>query len=99
MKFQRKLLTFSRAYSKKQYESEPYHQHQTKAEQCYGVVESHVSTLMNLTRAPAHCWLLCLVYVCSLLNVTSSPALDGITPLQALTGQVPDISHFLDYSS
>ena len=54
---------------------------------------------MNLTGAPAHCWLLCLVYVCSLLNVTASPTLDGIIPLQALTEQVPDISHFLHFSS
>ena len=53
---------------------------------------------MNLTGAPAHCWLLCLVYVCALLNVMASPALNRITPIQALTGQVPDISHFLHFS-
>ena len=53
---------------------------------------------MNFTGAPAHCWLLCLLYVCSLLNVTASPALEDLTPIQALTGQVPDISHFLDFS-
>ena len=53
---------------------------------------------MNLTGAPAHCWLLHLVYVCSLLNVTASPSLDRITPLQALTRQVPDISHLLHFS-
>ena len=53
---------------------------------------------MNLTGAPAHCWVLCLVYVCSLLNVAASPALDGITTLQALTGQLPDINHFLHFS-
>ena len=53
---------------------------------------------MNLTGAPAHCWLLCMLYVCSLLNATESPALGGLTPLQALTGQVPDISHFLHFS-
>ena len=53
---------------------------------------------MNLTGAPAHCWLLCMLYVCSLLNATASPALGGLTPLQALTGQVPDISHFLHFS-
>ena len=34
---------------------------------------------MNLSVCPASCWLLCLTYVCSLLNVTSSPALGGIT--------------------
>ena len=53
---------------------------------------------MNLTGAPAHCWLLCLLYVYSLLNVTSSPALGGLTTIQALNGQVPDISHFLHFS-
>ena len=82
----------------KQYESEPYHQHQNKAEQCCGVVKRYINTLMNLTGAPAHCCLLCLLYVCSLLNVTTSPALGGLTPIQALTGQVPNISHFLHFS-
>ena len=81
----------------KQYESEPYHQHQSIAEQWYGVVKRYINTLMNLTGAPAHCSLLCLLYFCSLLNVTASPVLNGITPLQALTGQVPDISHFLQF--
>ena len=82
----------------KQLESEPYHQHQNKAEQRYGVVKRYINTLMNLTGAPAHCWLLCMLYVCHLLNATASPTLGGLTPLQALTGQVPDISHFLHFS-
>ena len=82
----------------KQHESEPYHQHQNKAEQRYGVVKRYINTLMNLTGAPAHCWLLCMLYVCHRLNATASPALGGLTPLQALTGQVPDISHFLHFS-
>ena len=81
-----------------QYESEPYHQYQNKAEQRYGVVKRYINTIMNLTGAPAHCWLLCLLYVCNLLNATASPALGGLTPCQALTGQVPDISHFLHFS-
>ena len=67
----------------KQHESDPYHQHQNKAEQRYGVVKRYINTLM---------------YVCHLLNATASPALGGLTPLQALTGQVPDISHFLHFS-
>ena len=82
----------------KQHESEPYHQHQNKAEQRYGVVKRYINTLLNLTGAPAHCWLLCILYVCHLLNATASPALGGLTPLQALTGQDPDISHFLHFS-
>ena len=54
--------------------------------------------MVNLTGAPAHCWLLYMVFVCALLNVTASPALDGIIPIQALTAQVPDISLFLHFS-
>ena len=93
----KKVADFLKSLFIKQYESEPYHQQQNKAEQHYGVVKRYI-TLMNLTRALAHCWLLCLLYVCSLLNVTASPALGDLTPLQALTGQVPDISHFLHFS-
>ena len=43
---------------------------------------------MNLAGATAHCWLLCLV----------SPALGGLTPVQALTNQAPYIHHFLHFS-
>ena len=49
-------------------------------------------------RSHSSLWLLCMLYVCHLLNATASPALGGLTPLQALTGQVPDISHFLHFS-
>ena len=94
----KKIADLLRSLFIKQYESEPYHQHQNKAEQRYGVVKRYINTLMNLTGTPAHCWLLCMLYVCNLLNATASPALGGLTPLQALTRQVPDISHFLLFS-
>ena len=64
-KISNKVADLFRSLFIKQYESEPYHQHQNKAEQHYGVVKRYINTLMNLTGAPAHCWLLCLVYVCS----------------------------------
>ena len=73
----------------KQHESEPYHQHQNKAEQRYGVVKRYINTLINLTGAPAHCWLLCMLYVCHLLNATKSPALGGLTPLQIIDWTSP----------
>ena len=53
---------------------------------------------MNLSGCPPTCWLLCMTYACHLLNVTASPALGGITPLQTLTGQVPDISFLLHFT-
>ena len=94
----KKVADLLRSLFIKQHESEPYHQHQNKAEQRHGVVKRYINTLMNLTGAPAHCWLLCMLYVCNLLNATASPALGGLTPLQALTGQVPDIRYFLHFS-
>ena len=94
----KKVTDLLRSLFIKQYESEPYHHHQNKAEQHYGIVKRYINALMSRTGAPGHCWLLCLVYVCSLLNVTASPALGGLTPIQALTGQVPGISHFLHFS-
>ena len=67
----KKVADLLRSLFIRQYESEPYHQHRSKAEQHYGVVKRYINTLMNLTGAPGHCWILCLVYVCALLNVTT----------------------------
>ena len=64
----KKLPDLLRSLFIKQYDSEPYHQHHNKAEQHYGVVKRYINTLMNLTITPAHCSLLCLLYVCSLLK-------------------------------
>ena len=81
----KKVADLLRSLFIKQHESEPYHQYQNKAEQRYGVVRRYINTLMNLTGAPAHCWLLCMLYVCHLLNATASPARGGLPPLQVLT--------------
>ena len=62
----KKVADLLRSLFIKQYVSEPYHQHHNRAEQCYRVAKRYINTLMNLAGAPAHCWLLCLVYVCSL---------------------------------
>ena len=53
---------------------------------------------MNSSGCPLSAWLLCLQYVCGLLNHMSSPVLDGLPPLQALTGQTPGISFLLHFS-
>ena len=50
---------------------------------------------MNRSGAPANCWLLCLIYVCYLLNHTACNALDGEIPLFALSGITRDISIIL----
>ena len=78
-----------------EYRSEPYHQHQNKAENRYQTVKRMTNAIMNATGCPANVWLLCLEYVCDLLNHSSSHAHSGRTPIEALTGHPPDISHLL----
>ena len=50
------------------YQSEPYHQHQNKAENRFGLAKRYTNTVKNTSGCPACCWLLCLQYICVILN-------------------------------
>ena len=78
------------------YQSEPYHQHQNKAENHFGLAKHYTNTVMNTSGCPACCWLLCLQYICVVLNHLASPTLQGICPIQALQGTTPDVSFMLN---
>ena len=80
------------------YQSEPYHQHQNKAENHFGLAKRYSNTVMNTSGCTACCWLLCLQYICVVLNHLASPTLQGICPVQALEGTTPDISFLLHFS-
>ena len=80
------------------YQSEPYHQHQNKAENRFGLAKRYTNTFMNTSVCPACCWLLCLQYICVVLNHLASPTLQGICPVQAFEGTTPDISFMLHFS-
>ena len=80
------------------YQSEPYHQHQNKAEIRFGLAKRYTNTVMNTSGCTACCWLLCLQYICVVLNHLASPTLQGICPVQALKGTTPDISFLLQFS-
>ena len=80
------------------YQSEPYHQHQNKAENRFGLAKRYTNTVMNTSGCPAFCWLLCLQYICVVLNHLASPTLQSICPVQALEGTTPDISFLLHFS-
>ena len=80
------------------YQSEPYHQHQNKAEDRFGLAKRYTNTVMNTSGCPAFCWLLCLQYICVVLNHLASPTLQGICPVQALEGTTTDISFLLHLS-
>ena len=80
------------------YQSEPCHQHQNKAENCFGLAKHYTNTVMNTSGCPAFCWLLCLQYICVVLDHLAFPTLQGICPVQALQGTTPDVSFMLHFS-
>ena len=90
-----KVMDILRAYHISNWHSEPYHQNQNPAEWRNRTIKSWTNTVMNRSGAPANCWLLCLIYVCHLLNHISCAALDGKMPIFASTGITPDISIIL----
>ena len=78
--------------------SEPYHQNQNPFEWGYGTNHAWTNTIINRTGAPANCWLLCMSYVCYLLNHISCESLKGQIPLTELYGVTPDISILIMYT-
>ena len=78
-----KVIDIIRAYHISNWHSEPYHQNQNPAEWRYRTIKSWTNTVLNRSGAPANCWLLCLIYVCYLLNHIACSALDGKIPLLA----------------
>ena len=80
-----KVMDILMAYHISNWHSVPYHQNQNPAEWRYRTIKSWTNTVMNKSGAPANCWLLCLIYVCHLINHIACTALDGKIPLVALT--------------
>ena len=87
-----------RAYHISNWHTEPYHQNQNPAEWQYRTIKSWTNTVMDRSGAPANCWLLCMIYVCYILNHIACGALNGSIPLLVLYGITPDISIMLLYT-
>jgi len=56
-----------------------------------------VNVILGCSGAPAYCWLLCLQYMCFVLNNCHSDNI-GCTPLCATTGRTNNISPLLWYA-
>jgi transposase InsO family protein len=78
-------------YGISSWQSEPHQQHQNPAEWRYQTVKRLCNTILDQTGAPAYCWLLCLMYVCFVLNNTFSEVIQS-TPLRQAYGTNKDIS-------
>ena len=77
------------------WQSEPHQQHQNPAERRYQTLKRVANIVMDRTGAPAYTWLLCLMYVCFVLNLAAAPILGWNNPLFGCTGSPGDISPLL----
>jgi ATP/ADP translocase len=72
-------------YGISSWQSEPHQQHQNPAERRYQTVKRLCYTILDQTGASAYCWLLCLMYVCFMLNNAFSEVIQS-TPLRQAYG-------------
>jgi hypothetical protein len=86
-----------RTYGISSWQSEPHQQHQNPAEWRYQTVKRLCNTILDRTSAPSYCWLLCLMYVCFVLNNSFSEVIQS-TPLRQAYGTDNDISPMLYFS-
>lgn len=91
-----KVLGILRALVINSWQSEPHQQQQNHAERRYQTIKNTANRIMDRTGAPPFTWLLCLTYVCFLLNHTFNSNIKGI-PLTHLTGVTVDISPLLRF--
>ena len=78
------------------WQSEPHQQQQNPAERRIQTIKNTSNRIMDRTGAPAFTWLLCLLYVCYLLNHTFNEGIKAV-PLNKLTGSTVDISPLLRF--
>jgi hypothetical protein len=82
-------------YTIKNFQCEPHHQHQNLAERQIQEVKKLSNQMLDCTGAPPNLWLLCVLFIVYLINHVSSESLGWHTPIEAATGQQPDISALL----
>jgi hypothetical protein len=78
------------------WQSEPYKQQQNPAERRFQTVKRVTNNVLDRTGAPAYTWLLCLMYVCFVLNHVYNQTVNGV-PITLATGQQADISPLLHF--
>ena len=79
------------------WQSEPHQQHQNFAERRYQDVKRMANRLLDWSGTPPSLWLLALMYVCYITNLSANASLGYAVPLQVLDGVTPDISPILQF--
>jgi len=93
----KKVQDILRALIIDDWQSEPHHQHQNFAENWWQTLKMYCNNVLNCTGAPPYTWLLCLLWVSFVLNHLATESLHYKTPMEALTGNTPDISPMLQF--
>ena len=76
-----KVKDILRMYHSSSWHSEPYHQNHNPSEWHYRTIKAWTNIILNRSGASANCWLLCMSYVCYLLNHIFCESLKGQIPL------------------
>ena len=84
-KISKKVTDMLRSLYIANYQSEPHQQHQNKSKQHWGTAKCWANAIMNCS------------VVHPFVGYLASPPLDGIWPIQALTGTTPNISFLIDF--
>ena len=91
-----KIQDILRTLCIKSWQSEPHQQQQNPAERRYQTIKRAANRVLDRSGAPDYTWLLCLQYVCYLLNHAYNENHAGV-PLTLLTGSTVDISPLLRF--
>ena len=92
-----RVLDILRALCIGQWTSEPHHQNQNTMERRYQTAKRLTNMAMDRSGCPPSCWLLCLQYVCLVLNCTACKSLNWTIPLTVLLGITIDVSPLLRF--
>ena len=91
-----KVLDILRTLFISAWQSEPHQQQQNPTERRIQTIKNTSKRIMDRVGAPSYTWLLCLTYVCYLLNHTYNETVKNV-PLNRLTGTAVDISPLLRF--
>jgi len=79
------------------WQSEPHFHHQNFVERMIQELKKFTNWVLNWSDAPPEAWYETFEYVCFIMNRTAKENLNWRTPVEALTGQTPDISMLLHF--
>jgi len=89
------VRNIQRLYNIQDGQTEPHYHHQNPVERRIQDVKKMTNTIMDRTGCPAGYWLVCTLFVISLLNRLVNK--NGLIPVSLITGQVEDISPWVTY--